>query len=124
MQWTTRCLIAGHKIVVPEITDYEVRRELICGKKTNSIVELDNLKQDFVYLPLTTQAMQKAAELWAQTRQQGQPTSHDENIDVDVILAAQALTVNAQGDAVVVATSNLRHLSRFVTADLWQNITA
>ena len=36
-----------------------------------------------------------------------------------MILAAQALTLGAPA---VVATGNLAHLSRYVTADLWQNI--
>jgi hypothetical protein len=37
-----------------------------------------------------------------------------------MILAAQAVTLNEPG--VVVATTNIRHLSRFVAADLWSNI--
>jgi hypothetical protein len=38
-----------------------------------------------------------------------------------MILAAQALTLGAP--AVDIATSNVGHLSRFVPAELWQNIT-
>ena len=116
------CDAAGHRIIIPEIIDYEVRRELLRSGKTASVAELDNLKAVFTYLPLTTAAILEAAELWAQTRQQGQPTAHDENIDVDVILAAQALTFGVSVDDLVVATVNPRHLSHFVTADLWTNI--
>jgi hypothetical protein len=38
-----------------------------------------------------------------------------------MILAAQAMTLNVLD--VVIATTNVGHLSRFVRADLWQNIT-
>lgn len=121
-QWVVDCDAAGHRIIIPEIVDYEVRRELLRSRKAASVVELDNLKADLTYLPLTTSALLKAASLWAQTRQQGKPTSHDENIDVDVILAAQALTSGVPLADLVVATVNLRHISLFVTADLWTNI--
>jgi predicted nucleic acid-binding protein len=72
------------------------------------------------YLPLTTQAMRRAAELWALVRQQGRPTASDKAIDGDVILAAQALTIGSS--SVVVATTNVGHLSRLVAAELWQSI--
>lgn len=108
---------------MPEIIDYEVRRELLRSGKSASIVELDKLKIDFTYLPVTTDAFLKAAELWSSARQQGRPTSHDENIDVDMILAAQALTLTAPQVDVVVATSNIRHLSLFVNAADWRTIT-
>jgi len=48
--------------VIPEIVDYEVRRELLRSRKLSSIAELDNLKADLVYLPINTVALLKAAE--------------------------------------------------------------
>ncbi len=72
------------------------------------------------YLPLTTAAMQQAAKLWAEARQQGQPTAGDKTIDGDMILVAQAITLGSPD--VVIATTNVGHLSRFITAELWQNI--
>lgn len=117
------CDAAGHRIIVPEIIDYEVRRELLRSHKTDGIAELDNLKTDFTYSPLKTWALLKAVELWAGTRQRGKPTSHDENIGIDVILAARALTLGLPSADIVVATANLRHLSLFVSADLWNNIS-
>jgi predicted nucleic acid-binding protein len=122
MQWVADCDAAGHRVIVPEIIDYEVRRELLRSNKSSSLVVLDRLKSNLAYLPLTTAAMVKAAELWASARQQGRPTSHDEKIDVDVILAAQALTLGVPADELIVATVNQRHLSLFVTADIWRNI--
>lgn len=122
-QWSLRCFAAGHAIVIPEIVDYELRRELLRARKHASVNRLDNLKASCTYLPLSTAAMVTAAELWTQARQQGSSTAHDENIDVDVILAAQALTCGEPPSSIVVATANLRHLSKFANAALWYNIT-
>ncbi len=58
--------------------------------------------------------------MWAQARRQGQPTAGDNTIDADMILAAQALTLG--NPDVIIATTNVGHLGRFVPADLWQNI--
>lgn len=120
-QWLASLLMAGTRIVVPEIADYELRRELFRANKAKSIVRLDALAATTEYLPLTTLAMRRAAELWAQARQQGQPTAGDNTIDADVILVAQALTLNAL--PIIIATNNVGHLSRFVAAEIWQSIT-
>lgn len=122
MQWLADCDAAGHYVIIPEIVDYEVRRELLRSRKTASVADLDNLKADLTYVSLTTAAMLRAAELWAQTRQRGKPTYHDANIDVDVILAAQALTLGVSTSDLIAATVNPRHLSLFVPADLWSSI--
>ncbi len=118
--WVIQMKAAGRRVIVPEITDYEVRRELLRANKPVSVALLDALTQQLEYLPLTTAAMRRAAELWAQARQQGQPTAGDNTIDGDIILAAQALTLGVA--SVVIATTNVGHLARFVPADLWQNI--
>lgn len=117
--WLASLRAAGRRVVVPEITDYEVRRELIRIRSQSALTNLDTYGAQLDYLPLTTTAMRLAAELWAQARSTGQPTAPDPALDVDVILAAQALTMNT---AVVVATGNPAHLSRFVPAELWSNI--
>jgi hypothetical protein len=64
----------------------------------------------------------KAAEFWAQARQQGQPTADDKSLDGDVILAAQAVTISNQGEDVVIATTNVDHRSRFVQAKIWKPV--
>jgi predicted nucleic acid-binding protein len=119
-QWLADLVSAGRRVVVPEIADYEVRRELIRLSSQNAIINLDQLATQLEYLPLTTAAMRRAADLWARSRSGGQPTASNLALDADVILAAQALDLNA---AVVVATGNPGHLNRFVSADLWSNIS-
>ncbi|WP_338076332.1 nuclease [Chlorogloeopsis fritschii] len=114
-------MISGdHRIIVPEIADYEVRRELLRANRVKGIARLDTLIEFLEYLPITTATMRQAAIFWAQARQQGKPTADDKAIDGDMILAAQAVTLCVSN--VVIATTNVGHLSRFVPADLWQNI--
>jgi hypothetical protein len=118
-QWVADLLGAGRRVLVAEIADYEVRRELTRLGSQVALSNLDQLGQRLEYLPLTTAAMRLAATLWAQARSTGQPTASDHALDADVIVAAQALSL---GVAVIVATGNPVHLTRFVAADLWTNI--
>jgi predicted nucleic acid-binding protein len=109
----------GYIVMLPEIADYEVRRELIRAGRTAAIRRLDQLKSQIPYRPLTTEVMLLAAQLWADARNRGKPTADSHALDGDVILAAQAiLEVNA-GNEVVIATTNVRHLSQFVDAREW-----
>ncbi|MEH2170761.1 MAG: nuclease [Nostoc sp.] len=119
-QWLQLLVSSGSRVIIPEIADYEVRRELLRANKVKGIARLDELSQLLEYLPITTTAMRQAALFWAQARQQGQPTAGDKTIDGDIILVAQAVTII--GADVAIATTNVGHLSRFVVADLWQNI--
>src|SRR5258708_4409811 len=91
-------------VAVPEIADYEVRRELVRGQRTQSIARLDALKQAIGYVPLTTDAMLKAAEFWADVRNRGLPTADEKALDGDVILAAQAALLTNGEDEAVIAT--------------------
>jgi len=119
-EWLQTLVSRRTRIILPEIADYEVRRELLRASKLKGVERLDALGSYLEYLPLTTAAMRHAAELWAQARQQGQPTAGDKTIDGDMILAGQAA---ALGEAdLIIATTNVGHLSRFAPADLWQNI--
>ena len=119
-KWLQSHLRAGAQVVIPEIADYEVRRELLRGKMSRSVAQLDQLATQFIYLPLTTSAMRRAADFWAQARQQGSPTATDAHLDCDVILAAQA--ADLADPKVVVATTNAAHIGRYVIAQHWQNI--
>ena len=122
VQWIDDCLQVGHRVILPEIIDYELRRELLRAKKVNGLANLDRLKNTVEYLPLNTPTMLLAAQLWAQARQTGNPTAAPQKIDIDVILAAQALSLGLPDTDFVVATSNVGHLTQFVPAALWSDI--
>jgi toxin FitB len=122
VEWLNGLLQSGNDVLVPEIADYEVRRELLRAKKTRGIERLDELKRTMGYVRITTQAMLKAAEFWALARAGGRPTANDEAIDGDAILAAQAATFDVGSDEIVIATTNVKHLSRFARAELWLSI--
>jgi predicted nucleic acid-binding protein len=116
-QWLKEMLTAGAVVFLPEITNYEVRRELLRLGRQKSLQRLDALQHTLTYLALDTPTMLRAAEMWATARSQGTPTADPKEIDADVILAAQAERVQA-----VVATVNVGHLARFVEARSWRGI--
>jgi predicted nucleic acid-binding protein len=120
--WSTACLAAGHLLYVPEVIDYEVRRELLRAGKTTGLARLDRLREQLEYLPITTHSMLRAAELWAEARRRGAPTADPRHLDIDAILAGQALTLDAPPQQVIVATDNVGHLTRYVAAELWSKI--
>jgi len=119
--WANALAAAGHRLVVPEITDYEVRRELLRLRAAARVRQLDGLRGWMDYLPLDTPTLRRAAELWAFARQAGQPTAGDNTIDIDMILVAQAESLSDPNT--VIATGNVGHLQRFFPAELWTNIT-
>ena len=123
-EWLSRCLLSGHRIIVPAIIYYELRRELLRANKTLGLSRLDAFASITPgrYLPLTDGALRLAAELWATARRQGRPTADANDLDIDVILAAQALSFGPAPSDVVVATTNAKHLSQFITAQNWTEI--
>ena len=121
-RWLLELAEHGVRVAIPEIADYEVRRELLRAGKMRGIERLDALLEILEYLPLSTAVMRDAASLWAEVRRSGQPTADPKALDADVILAAQARRMATA--ELVVATTNVRHLSRFVDARLWQEIAA
>lgn len=120
--WLRGLVARGVRVVVPEIADYELRRELIRAGKDTGIRRLDALGAALEYLPITTDALREAAGLWAAARNSGLPTAPREALDGDAILAAQALTLGLPRGQAVVATTNVGHLSRFVDARHWANL--
>lgn len=120
--WLASILATGVRVLVPGITDYEVRRELLRAKRPKGVARLDALAETVGYLPLDTVVLRLAAELWAQARNAGLPTAADAALDADVILAAMARLAAEDGHEVVVATTNVGHLGRFVDARPWESI--
>jgi len=123
-RWLTGLTLGGWNVYLPEIVDYEIRRELVRSGKTASLVRLDLLAANAIYLPITTAAMRRASELWAQARTDGLGTADPHALDGDVILAAQALTLSPAPESIVVATGNVTHLARYLPAREWTTITA
>ncbi|MEM8602422.1 MAG: nucleic acid-binding protein [Cyanobacteria bacterium P01_H01_bin.121] len=120
--WLKSLLRRGETIAIPEISDYEVRRELLRAGLLRSLRRLDSLKQTLNYIPIQTNTMLLAAELWAKARKTGQPTADAKSLDGDMILSAQARLLKNEETNVIVATTNVAHLARFVTASDWQSI--
>jgi predicted nucleic acid-binding protein len=119
-QWLQDVVSGGKRVLLPEIADYEVRRELLRANKRQGLARLDALGALLEYLPISTSAMRKAALFWAQARQEGLPTAGDRTIDGDMILAGQAASLGVPD--VVIATTNVGHLARFAAAALWHEI--
>ena len=71
--WMETLALVGCRFIVPEISDYEVRRELVRLNALAALARLDAFSDAVVgrYLPLTTSAMRRAADLWADARRQG-----------------------------------------------------
>jgi len=122
-EWLSRCLLGGTRVIVPAIVYYELKRELLRAKKSSGVARLDAFvaASPGRYLPLTDEALRLAADLWAKSRQEGQPTADPKALDIDVIIAAQALSFAAASE-VTVATTNPKHLAQFVSAKDWTQI--
>jgi predicted nucleic acid-binding protein len=123
-QTATAAAENGDELIIPEITDYELRRKLIhladyreSSDAGISLQRLDFLIGLLTYLPLSTMVMRRAASLWARARGHGQSTASEEALDGDVILAAQALEAEA-----VVVSENTKHLSRLVKTFHWREL--
>jgi hypothetical protein len=130
-RWFTTLSVRGVRFVTSDICDYEVRRGLISsfirsGKLASGINILNSLKTDGIleFLPVSTESLDLAANLWARASNEGLTTRDDKNIDVDIIISAQyqILKADYSGQRVIVATTNLKHLSRFCDAARWQDI--
>jgi len=50
--WFERLLSSGVAVILPEIADYEVRRNLLLEGLTKSVARLNQLKMTLTYLPL------------------------------------------------------------------------
>lgn len=71
--WFRRA-IAEHEILLSEVADYELRRELLRIDSRRSLARLDELTRELRYLPVTTATWRTAARLWAEQRRAGNIT--------------------------------------------------
>ena len=122
-QWATRIRRLDVRIAVPALADFEVRRGLTLHRDLGGIQMLDNLIETYGYLEPTPRAIDFAATLWADARRGGRAVAPDVDLHADVILAGQALELEAEGYDAWIATDNLRHLQAlFTRAELWEKI--
>ncbi len=115
--WIKALSATGTAFAVPEIARYEVRRELFRAGNVGSLRRLDHLHPGMDFMPITSEIMDIASELWALVRKAGLPTAPDERLDGDAILAATALVARQTVDEVIIATGNVDHLARFPGVD-------
>ena len=101
-----RRIIREHTILISELADYELRRELLRLGAVRSLARLDELTRELLYMPITTSTWRHPAALWAVARNAGNVTAPPDALDGDVLIAAQAL----EEDAVVV-TTNTKHFT-------------
>ncbi len=125
--WYRELINFGCLFFVPEIADYELRREFLRQGNANAVTRLQifNAAVTGQYLPLTTSAVHLAATLWARGRNQGKTTAPPEALDADALIAAQANLLNPAAfglTAVIIATANVGHLSALTNAVSWSEI--
>ena len=127
-RWLLGLAAKGVYIVSSVLCDYEVRRNLILeSERTGNRDSLDNLDElnDFIsLLSVSDESLKLASVLWAQSKLSGIPTAKDGSLDADLIICAQWRILSAQypGQMSIIATTNVKHLSRFATASKWQDI--
>jgi hypothetical protein len=127
-RWLLGLSAKGVYIVSSVLCDYEVRRNLILeSERTGNGDSLHNLDEltDFVsFLSISDESLKLASVLWAQSKLSGLPTAQDGSLDADLIICAQWRILAAQypGQMSIIATTNVKHLSRFATASKWQDI--
>lgn len=66
--WLKQVVLGGAAVYVPEIADYELRRELLRMKSAESIRRLDELKTQLRYRAINTRIPRKIAlviRIWA-----------------------------------------------------------
>ena len=122
--WAKARMAAGVRLLVPEIIHYEIRRELLRLGKTTALTSMEKFvhAETDRFRILTSRDLELAAELWADSRRRGMPTADMRALDIDVILAAQVRNSGIPLSDLVVATSNLKHLSQFVPAEEWSTL--
>ncbi len=128
-EWLYSLLAKGVYVCSSIICDFEVRRSLILESHRKphlaSIQNLDQLQEIISFLPVTSELLKEASNLWAYAREQGIPTADSNSLDIDIIICShwQQLKEEFPGRYIVIATTNVKHLSRFAEAKTWINIT-
>jgi hypothetical protein len=130
-KWFDTLFLRGVRIVTSDLCHYEVTRGLIgssirSNEAAPGIKSLELLKVDgfLEFLPVSTEALDLAANLWARAFTSGQTTRDEKDIDIDIIISAQYQLLRDEfpGQQVIMATTNLKHLSIFCDTANWRDI--
>ena len=123
--WLEKLAQSGMEFLLSDLTDFEVRRDLLRLRATTKLRRLDDLRSLVGVVSVDFQAWSKAAEFWAIVRQAGRPTAAPDALDGDAILAAVASTIIQTGDSATIATTNPGHLRQFpgIDARRWEDIS-
>lgn len=123
-EWAEALLQPGHRVVVPGIVDYELRRELNRMENQRSLLRLDQMPMKLGYHAVSAAVLHQAAHFWAMARRAGRPTADRQRLDIDMILAGHAAVIAMERpyDQIVIATTNVRHLQGFADARQWTAI--
>jgi hypothetical protein len=124
-------LSKGIRVVTSTLCEYEFRRGLLEPSSTSTeiapgIIELDNLADSGVleFINVSREDSILAAQMWVDAQAKGLPTSDKKKIDIDVIISAQCLILQQDnlGQKVIMATTNIKHISRYCEAANWRDI--
>lgn len=126
-EWLASLLSQKFLVAIPEIADYEERREQIRRKNRKCLQRLEDIRSKTEHFKIETEVMLKAAEIWAYAWQMGQPTADNKALDGDAIVAAQAVIAKTAGMYVEVATTDAKDMNRllapyFINAKRWKDI--
>ena len=89
----------GHKIVIPLMVYYEIKRGLTALDSHKRLAAFVDLCSEFEVINLNTRDMNTAAEIYAENRRAGRPIE-----DNDLIIAATCVT-----NGYTLVTNNIKH---------------
>ncbi|AFY93434.1 hypothetical protein [Chamaesiphon minutus] len=130
-QWFYGLQSRGVRVITSTLCDYEFRRGLLersgnANQLAPGVIELDILAETGIleFIPVSRKDAILAAQMWVDAQADGRPTSDKKKIDIDVIISAQCLILQQDnpGQSVVMATTNIKHISRYCEAANWQDI--
>lgn len=115
-------------ILTSQVCKYEVKRSLLLNQKRNlqlaginKLTELENLID---FISITEEDIEIACKLWVKSIIQGIQVAPEKDINFDIMICTQweRLKKENPGREIIIATDNLRHLTRFAQAQSWQNL--
>lgn len=124
--WLQSLLDGEVRVVLPAISDYEIRREYLLRQNQVSIRRLDALREIVDWAEIEDEVLIEGSELWSQIRRKGKPTSHPKSLDVDCLIATQvrryAETLGFTEEEWLIATVDIGDMPNLAPAAHWTKI--